>query len=92
MNAVRTLGPAGTYRDIWIYLVAPKLGALVAAATYTIRSSGRKRLVHLVNCRSQEHSCLQRSACRVLILLIIACVSDNVGQYDTCMINIFEDL
>ncbi|KAJ6894151.1 aquaporin NIP6-1-like [Populus alba x Populus x berolinensis] len=37
MNAVRTLGPAGTYRDIWIYLVAPKLGALVAAATYTTK-------------------------------------------------------
>lgn len=38
MNPVRTLGPAvaaGTYKEIWIYLVAPTLGALVGAATYT---------------------------------------------------------
>lgn len=38
MNPVRTLGPAvaaGTYKEIWIYLVAPTLGALAGAGTYT---------------------------------------------------------
>jgi aquaporin NIP len=39
MNPVRTLGPAvaaGNYRQIWIYLVAPTLGALTGSAIYTI--------------------------------------------------------
>lgn len=39
MNPVRTLGPAvaaGNYRALWIYLVAPTLGALVGAFAYTI--------------------------------------------------------
>lgn len=38
MNPVRTLGPAvaaGNYKALWIYMVAPTLGALVGAATYT---------------------------------------------------------
>lgn len=38
MNPVRTLGPAvaaGNYRELWIYLVAPTLGAIVGAGTYT---------------------------------------------------------
>ncbi|CAI0441880.1 unnamed protein product [Linum tenue] len=38
MNPVRTLGPAvaaGNYRKLWIYLVAPTLGALAGAGTYT---------------------------------------------------------
>ncbi|XP_019170332.1 PREDICTED: probable aquaporin NIP5-1 [Ipomoea nil] len=39
MNPVRTLGPAvaaGNYDSIWIYLVAPTLGALAGAAAYTV--------------------------------------------------------
>lgn len=38
MNPVRTLGPAvaaGNYKGIWIYMVAPTLGALAGAAIYT---------------------------------------------------------
>ncbi|XP_010437147.1 PREDICTED: probable aquaporin NIP5-1 [Camelina sativa] len=38
MNPVRTLGPAvasGNYRSLWIYLVAPTLGAIAGAAVYT---------------------------------------------------------
>ncbi|XP_009373677.2 probable aquaporin NIP5-1 isoform X2 [Pyrus x bretschneideri] len=38
MNPVRTLGPAvaaGNYTKLWIYLVAPTLGALAGAGTYT---------------------------------------------------------
>ncbi|EXB56000.1 putative aquaporin NIP5-1 [Morus notabilis] len=38
MNPVRTLGPAvaaGNYRALWIFMVAPTLGALAGAATYT---------------------------------------------------------
>ncbi|XP_030501198.2 probable aquaporin NIP5-1 [Cannabis sativa] len=38
MNPVRTLGPAvaaGNYKALWIYFVAPTLGALVGAGTYT---------------------------------------------------------
>ncbi|XP_047157096.1 LOW QUALITY PROTEIN: probable aquaporin NIP5-1 [Vigna umbellata] len=39
MNPVRTLGPAvaaGNYTHIWIYLVAPTLGALAGAGVYTL--------------------------------------------------------
>ncbi|KAF4370042.1 hypothetical protein CsatB_005845 [Cannabis sativa] len=38
MNPVRTLGPAvaaGNYKALWVFLVAPTLGALAGAATYT---------------------------------------------------------
>jgi len=38
MNPVRTLGPAvaaGNYRQLWIYLLAPTLGALAGAGVYT---------------------------------------------------------
>lgn len=39
MNPVRTLGPAvaaGNYRAVWIYMVAPTLGALGGAAIYKL--------------------------------------------------------
>ncbi|KAB1208655.1 putative aquaporin NIP5-1 [Morella rubra] len=39
MNPVRTIGPAiaaGTYKGLWIYLVAPPLGAVAGACTFTI--------------------------------------------------------
>ena len=39
MNPVRTLGPAvaaGNYTVIWVYLLAPTLGALAGAAVYTL--------------------------------------------------------
>ncbi|CAI9763403.1 unnamed protein product [Fraxinus pennsylvanica] len=39
MNPVRTLGPAvaaGNYKSIWIYMVAPTLGALAGAAIYAL--------------------------------------------------------
>lgn len=39
MNPVRTLGPAvaaGNYRSIWIYLVAPTIGAVAGAAVYSL--------------------------------------------------------
>ncbi|KAH6756022.1 NOD26-like intrinsic protein 5 [Perilla frutescens var. hirtella] len=39
MNPVRTLGPAvaaGNYKAIWIYLVAPTLGAIAGAGIYTL--------------------------------------------------------
>ncbi|GAV81941.1 MIP domain-containing protein [Cephalotus follicularis] len=38
MNPVRTLGPAvaaGNYRKLWIYLLAPTLGAIAGAGIYT---------------------------------------------------------
>ncbi|KAH6791513.1 NOD26-like intrinsic protein 5 [Perilla frutescens var. frutescens] len=39
MNPVRTLGPAvaaGNYKAIWIYLLAPTLGAIAGAGIYTL--------------------------------------------------------
>lgn len=39
MNPVRTLGPAvaaGNYKSIWIYLLAPTLGAIAGAGIYTL--------------------------------------------------------
>lgn len=38
MNPVRTLGPAiaaNNYKAIWVYLIAPILGALSGAGIYT---------------------------------------------------------
>lgn len=38
MNPVRTLGPAvaaGNYRGLWVYMVAPILGGVVGAGTYS---------------------------------------------------------
>ena len=37
MNPARTLGPAiaaGTYTKIWIYMVAPPLGAIAGTGAY----------------------------------------------------------
>ncbi|CAL4996707.1 unnamed protein product [Urochloa decumbens] len=39
MNPARTVGAAlatGRYKDIWVYLVAPPLGAIAGAGTYTL--------------------------------------------------------
>jgi glycerol uptake facilitator-like aquaporin len=39
MNPARSLGPAvvsGELSDLWIYLLAPPLGAVLGALTYTI--------------------------------------------------------
>ncbi|GKV04106.1 hypothetical protein SLEP1_g16311 [Rubroshorea leprosula] len=39
MNPVRTIGPAvaaGNYRAIWVFLIAPTLGALAGAGVYTL--------------------------------------------------------
>jgi glycerol uptake facilitator-like aquaporin len=39
MNPARSLGPAiaaGDFGSIWVYLTAPPLGAVVAAATYKV--------------------------------------------------------
>jgi aquaporin NIP len=38
MNPVRTLGPAvaaGNYRQLWIYLLAPTIGAVAGSGVYT---------------------------------------------------------
>ncbi|KAI8569965.1 hypothetical protein RHMOL_Rhmol02G0318800 [Rhododendron molle] len=43
MNPVRTLGPAiaaGNYKSIWIYMIAPTLGALGGAGVYTLVKLG----------------------------------------------------
>lgn len=39
MNPVRALGPAiaaNNFRDIWFYLIAPILGALIGAGAYIV--------------------------------------------------------
>jgi aquaporin Z len=58
LNPARTLGPAvvgGTFTDVWIYLVAPPLGALAAALLYRHRRSSVAcgKLLHsdTVKCR-----------------------------------------
>jgi len=43
MNPARSLGPAiaaGDFTSIWIYLIAPSVGAVVAAATYQFLRAG----------------------------------------------------
>ena len=44
MNPARTLGPdvvSATFPSLWVYVVGPALGALLAAAVFPIASSGR---------------------------------------------------
>jgi aquaporin NIP len=44
MNPARSLGPAiaaGHFGSIWVYLIAPPLGAVVAAATYRLLRDAR---------------------------------------------------
>lgn len=39
MNPARSLGPAfvsGIYKNIWVYVVAPILGAMAAAMVYSV--------------------------------------------------------
>lgn len=39
MNPARSIGPAivsGVYKDLWVYVVGPTLGATAAALTYNI--------------------------------------------------------
>lgn len=46
MNPARTLGPAvatGNYTSLWIYMVAPVLGAVAGAVTYTILKDGSRQ-------------------------------------------------
>jgi aquaporin Z len=60
LNPARTLGPAlvgGTLTNVWIYLLAPPLGALVAALVYRHRRSS-------VACGKLFHS--DRVQCRFL--------------------------
>jgi MIP family channel proteins len=43
MNPARSLGPAiaaGDFTSIWVYLIAPPVGAVVAAATYQLLRAG----------------------------------------------------
>jgi hypothetical protein len=43
LNPARTLGPAivgGTFTDVWIYFLAPPLGAVAAAVLFRHRRSG----------------------------------------------------
>lgn len=39
MNPIRTLGPAiaaNNYKGLWLYMIAPILGALTGAGAYTV--------------------------------------------------------
>ena len=39
MNPARSLGPAivtGTLNDLWLYMIAPSLGAVLAVAAYKL--------------------------------------------------------
>ncbi|CAK8573339.1 unnamed protein product [Lathyrus sativus] len=61
MNPVRTLGPAvaaGNYKDIWIYFVAPTLGALAGSGAYTLvklRDDNTGAEQHPLSVRSFSH-------------------------------------
>ena len=47
MNPARTLGPdvvSATFPSLWIYIVGPALGALLAAAAFPLFASGRRVL------------------------------------------------
>jgi aquaporin Z len=58
LNPARTLGPAvvgGTFTDVWIYLLAPPVGALAAAVLFRHRRSsvacGKLFHAEAVQCR-----------------------------------------
>jgi len=45
MNPARSIGPAlvsGEVGDLWIYLIAPPVGALIAGVAYTVLLRGSR--------------------------------------------------
>ena len=58
MNPARSLAPAyiwGCYKDLWIYIVAPVVGALTGAWTYNMLRSTSKSFGEIIrpNCNKE---------------------------------------
>ena len=68
MNPARSLAPAyiwGCYKDLWIYIVAPVVGALTGAWTYNMLRSTNKSFGEIIrpNCNKEaslEEFCVLR--------------------------------
>ncbi|UNX56106.1 aquaporin [Georgenia sp. TF02-10] len=58
MNPARTLGPdvaSGTYPALWVYLLGPALGAVLAALAYPLLAAGRRVLTAKVFLDERYH-------------------------------------
>ncbi|KAG7598938.1 Major intrinsic protein [Arabidopsis suecica] len=83
MNPARSLGPAliwGCYKDLWLYIISPVLGALSGAWTYDLLRSTKKSYSEIIrpNCNkvsSRDHQ--EASQDEICVLRVVDPANQN---------------